>query len=212
MLSIKSFTFNPFQENTYLLSDAQQRCWIIDPGMVDQAERDELLAYISKHALQPQAIINTHTHIDHIFGVDFLAQYFGIPFFCNELDLPVLKNGANVGQMLGIPFSGVQTPAQLLPAGQPLMLGDASIDVRFVPGHSPGSIAFYYAAGNWVISGDTLFAGGIGRTDLMGGDYETLIRSIKTELLSLPPDTAVYSGHGRATTVATEIASNYFLQ
>jgi len=212
MLSIQTFTFNPFQENTYVITDAQHRCWIVDPGMFDQQEQAVLFDYIRANELQPQAIINTHTHIDHILGVDALATQFNIPFFCHRLDLPILQSGAQTGQMLGIPFQGTRTTPQFLEAGHSLLLGDEAIDVRFVPGHSPGSIAFFYEKGNWVISGDTLFAQSIGRTDLMGGDYDTLINSIRTQLLSLPANTTVYAGHGPATNIGFEQEHNPFLQ
>lgn len=211
MLRIQSFTFNPFQENTYLVFNEKQQCWIIDPGMSNPNEEQELVHYISEHQLQPQAILNTHAHIDHILGIDFVAGKYSIPFFLHEKELPVLNNASNTAKMFGFEYEGVKTAAKHLNESELLLLGDDAIEIRFVPGHSPGSIAFYNKADNWVISGDALFSGSIGRTDLLMGDYNTLIDSIKQQLLVLPGQTLVYSGHGPSTTIAAEKSSNPFL-
>lgn len=211
MLSIHTFTFNPFQENTYIISNERQECWIVDPGMSNGAEQDELVQFIEQHQLIPQAVINTHAHIDHILGIDFVAGKYGIPFFLHEKEMPILNNAANTARMFGFQYEGVKTPAQFIPDGRPFALKDDQLHILFVPGHSPGSIAFYYPEDNWVISGDALFSGSIGRTDLLMGDFDTLIRSIRTQLLPLPGETKVYSGHGPATTIGAEKESNPFL-
>lgn len=211
MLSIHTFTFNPFQENTYIISNEQRECWIVDPGMSNTAEQNELVQFIEQHQLVPQAIINTHAHIDHILGIDFIAGKYGIPFFLHEKEMPILNNAANTARMFGFQYDGVKTTPAFIPEGQPFALKDEVVHILFVPGHSPGSIAFYYPKGNWVISGDALFSGSIGRTDLLMGDFDTLIHSIRTQLLPLPGETIVYSGHGPATTIAAEKSGNPFL-
>jgi hydroxyacylglutathione hydrolase len=211
MLSVIQFTFNPFQENTYIIKNELNECWIIDPGMYDTNEVNQVINHLISKDLKVQAIINTHAHLDHIFGVDALVERFNIPFFIHEKELAVLNHAANSAQMFGFNFRGVKTVPQFIKEKEILHLGKDELEIRFVPGHSPGSIAFYNANNNWVISGDALFSGSIGRTDLPGGDYDTLINSIKAQLLNLPPDTIVYSGHGSTTTIGTEKKNNPFL-
>lgn len=212
MLQVHQLPFNPFQENTYIISNDLAQCWIVDPGMSTQTEQQEMLGFISSKQLKPMAIINTHAHIDHILGVDFTAQHFNIPFYIHEKELPILQNAANTAKMFGFQYEGVQTQAQYISEQKKYQLGADYIDILLVPGHSPGSIAFYSKEDKWVISGDALFAGGIGRTDLLLGDYDTLIQSIKNELLTLPDDIIVYSGHGASTTISSERKNNPFLQ
>jgi len=211
MLHIVSFAFNALSENTYLIINEQKQCWIVDPGMYDPSETKFFLDYITKEQLIPQAIINTHTHFDHIFGVHDLVAAYQIPFGIHEKDMIVLEGGRSSAIMFGFDLK----PAKhtfLIPENVPLQLGNDTLEVRFTPGHSPGSISFYDKAGNWVIGGDVLFAGGIGRTDLPGGDYETLMHSIQSQLMVLPEDTIVHPGHGPATTIGREKAGNPFLQ
>jgi hydroxyacylglutathione hydrolase len=212
MLQVYQISFNPFQENTYIISNEQHQCWIVDPGMSNTPEQQEMLSIINEKKLIPKAIINTHAHIDHILGVDFLADEFKVPFFLHEKELPILQNAPNTAKMFGFHYEGVQTPVQFYSEKAPLMLGKDSIEIRFVPGHSPGSIALYSKNDNWVISGDALFSGSIGRTDLLMGDYDQLIRSIKEQLLTLPDDTIVYSGHGAPTKISIERNNNPFLK
>ena len=212
MLYIQSFTFNPFQENTYLLINDKKECWIVDPGMYDNNETKFLTDYIGKHQLSPQAIINTHAHLDHIFGIQPLIDIYKIPFGLHKTETSVLTYAPASAAMFGVSLSKVPQPVFFIDEHKPLQLGDDTIEVRFAPGHSPGSIVFYYAPGSWVVGGDVLFSGSIGRTDLPGGDFETLINSIRTQLLTLPDNTTVYSGHGPATTIGTERTHNPFLQ
>lgn len=212
MLQIQSFTFNPFQENTYLIINEQKLCWVVDPGMYDNNETNRFFSYISDNGLKPQSIINTHTHIDHIFGVSEVIKKYDIPFGINEKDSPVLNAAVASAMMFGLAFSNTPKPSFYIADNEVMKLGDDSIEVRFTPGHSPGSVSFYHAAGNWVIGGDVLFQGSIGRTDLPGGNFETLISSIKSQLLTLPEETVVYSGHGPATTVGDEKEGNPFLK
>ncbi len=212
MLTIQSFTFNGFAENTYLLVNNKKQCWIIDPGMYDATETAYLDQYIADNCLQPQAVINTHTHIDHIFGVQAMMDKYKIPFGIHEKDQPVLAGAVGAAMLFGFKLGAAPKPTFFVREEESLMLGDDEIDVRFTPGHSPGSVSFYYAPGKWVVSGDALFQGSIGRTDLPGGNFDTLINAIRTQLFTLPEETTVYSGHGPATTIGNEKMYNPFLQ
>lgn len=211
MLYTQSFVFNAFQENTYIIYNDKKECWIVDPGMYDASELSSFFSYIEANELIPQAIINTHTHLDHIFGVPAILNKYNIKFGIHEKDKPVLDGAAGSAMLFGFDFRNVPQPDFYIKENEPLQLGDDDIEVKLVPGHSPGSIVFYYSPGNWAISGDALFSGSIGRTDLPGGNHDQLITSIKTELFSLPDNTTVLSGHGPSTTIGTEKATNPFL-
>ncbi|RYE24152.1 MAG: MBL fold metallo-hydrolase [Sphingobacteriales bacterium] len=211
MLYIQPFTFNPFQENTYLIINDKKQCWIVDPGMYDSTETNHLLNYIEERGLQPQAIINTHAHIDHILGINALKDKFNIQFGLHEKDMPVLNNALQSAAMFGFNLGKAPTADFFIKEGEPLKLGDDELEVRFAPGHSPGSIVFYSKEGKWLIGGDVLFNGSIGRTDLPGGNFDTLINSIRTQLFTLPEETLVLSGHGPSTTIGKEQTSNPFL-
>lgn len=212
MLYIVQFTFNAFQENTYLIINDKKQCWIVDPGMYDNSETKHFAGYIHENGLQPQAIINTHAHIDHILGIHAVKAAFDIPFYLHEKDLPVLKNAPVSAAIFGFTIPAVPQPDQFLKEGTPLLLNDETLEIRFAPGHSPGSVVFYYPEGKWVIGGDVLFAESIGRTDLPGGNHDILIQSIRSQLFSLPDDTVVYPGHGPATTIGHEKQFNPFLR
>jgi len=212
MLNVIFFTYNSFQENTYLLINEKKQCWIIDPGMYDKRETEEFISYIEKEGLQPQAIINTHAHIDHIFGVQALVDKYDIPFGMHEMETEVLRMAAGSAVVFGFKMDKVPKPTFFIPVDKPLHLGSDVVEVFHTPGHSPGSISFYSAKGNWVIAGDVLFSGSIGRTDLPGGNFDTLISSIRRHLFTLPDETIVYSGHGPATQIGEEKAHNPFLQ
>lgn len=211
MLQVQGFTFNPFQENTYIIFNEKQECWIVDPGMFNVEEEQVLYDFIAKNNLKPQQIINTHGHIDHVFGIDSLKQKYNLKFGVHKSDEPIVRNAANSAAMFGLPMKTSPTPDFWIDAGK-MQLGDDEIQVKFVPGHSPGSVAFYYPEGKWLIGGDVLFQRSIGRTDLPGGDMDTLLNSIRTELFTLPADTIVLSGHGQLTSIGEEIASNPFVR
>lgn len=212
MLYTQSFTFNPFQENTYIIFNDLKQCWIVDPGMYDSQEISILTSYIKEQNLKPQAIINTHTHLDHIFGVNALKDLYNIPFGIHKKELPVLEGAAGSAILFGFNFSNPPEPDFFIEENQPYTAGEDTLDILFVPGHSPGSIVFYNEAGKWAISGDALFNGSIGRTDLPGGNHEQLLNSIKNELYSLPDDVTVHSGHGPSTTIGQEKSSNPFVR
>ena len=213
-MTVASFTFNAFSENTYLLIDeATRECAVVDPGCYEPAEQQQLQRYIETQGLHVALLLNTHAHIDHVLGNQFvLATWPGTPFLLHPLDLPTLRAVPTYAANYGFPAYQPAEPTGELQAGQPVRLGDTELEVRFAPGHAPGHVVFYHAPTATVIGGDVLFQGSIGRTDLPGGDHDTLLRSIATELLTLPDATVVHPGHGPATTVGAERRSNPFLQ
>ena len=212
--TVLPLTFNPVQENTYLVFDNTTReCIIFDPGCFTPAEEQKLADTIGEHQLKPQQLINTHCHFDHIFGNDFVVKKYGLRLGIHELEAPLLEMAPVTVQMYGMPPMTASPAADYyISEGETIRLGDNVFSVLFCPGHSPGSICFYNAADGYVIAGDVLFEGSIGRTDLPGGDHQALIGSILTKLMPLPDDTVVWPGHGRATTVGKERDSNPFLQ
>jgi glyoxylase-like metal-dependent hydrolase (beta-lactamase superfamily II) len=213
MLRIVSFTFNAFSENTYLLIDEASRATaIVDPGAYSPAEQQTLRSYIEREQLDVQYLLNTHAHIDHVLGNTFvLRQFPAIPFLLHPLDLPTLRAvGTYAGPYGFAAYEGTE-PTGELAAGQAIKLGESELQVRFAPGHAPGHVVFYDAAGGQLVGGDVLFQSSVGRTDLPGGDHATLIQSIKSQLLTLPDATVVYPGHGPSTTIGDERRSNPFL-
>jgi hydroxyacylglutathione hydrolase len=211
MISIQSFAFGPFQENTYILYDESKECIIIDPGCYDEAERTELSDFILKSGLKPVRLINTHCHLDHVFGNKYVAEKYNLKLEINELDLPVLNSFMMVANMYNLKAEASPEPSVFLNEGDVIEFGNSSLEILFTPGHSPGSITFYSSKQKFMIVGDVLFYGSIGRTDLPGGDYNTLIESIKNKLLPLGDDYLVYNGHGTSTTIGFERNNNPFL-
>lgn len=211
MIHVASFTFNPFQENTYVLYDETKECIIIDPGCYTENERKQLKAFITKEALKPVRLINTHCHLDHICGNAFIAKEYGLKLEAHEGEKVVLDASVAHGQMYGFVFEPSPAIENYLKEGEKLSFGNSELDILFTPGHSPASISFYSAKDNFVIAGDVLFFMSIGRTDLPGGNHQTLLDSIKRELFTLPEETEVYNGHGQKTTVGFEKANNPFL-
>jgi hydroxyacylglutathione hydrolase len=211
MLAVKSFTFSPIRENTYVLYNDKKDCCIIDPGCYFPEEREELKTGIEKTGLNPVLLLNTHCHLDHVFGNKFVAETWGLKLHLHPLEKPLLDFAPQTGDIWQLPFDNYEGPLVYLKEGEFIKIGDDKLEIRFVPGHSPGSVAFYHAAGNFVISGDALFQGSIGRTDLPGGNMNTLLNSIRSQLFTLPENTVVYSGHGEMTTVGEEKRMNPFL-
>lgn len=211
MISIASFCFNAFQENTYVVYVPNGDCWIIDPGCYTPTEQRELREFIEENGLTPVLLINTHCHLDHIFGNAWVKQTWDIPLLAHEQELPVWQAAPQVAQAYGVPMQPSPPIDRFVSEGETLILGDHRFQVFFVPGHAPGHIALYQPEKNWLIAGDVLFQRSIGRTDLPGGDYDTLMKSITQQLLPLPDETIVYSGHGPNTTIGEERQMNPFI-
>lgn len=211
MLNIKTFVFSPIQENTYLLYDGFNNCAIIDPGCYFDAEKDQLVGFIQKSGLVPKMLLNTHCHLDHVFGNKYIAETFGLVAQIHEKEKPVLEFAPASGLMWNMPFDNYTGELIFLKEGDTLAIGNDELLVIEAPGHSPGHICFYCAAQGFLIGGDVLFQRSIGRTDLPGGNHAQLIKSIKEKLFILPDDTIVYSGHGSPTTIGEEKLHNPYL-
>jgi hydroxyacylglutathione hydrolase len=212
MLHIKVFTFSPIQENTYLLYNDKKQCAIVDPGCYFEEEEEILQEFIEENGLEPVLLINTHCHLDHVFGLRFVAEQYGLVPHIHRLDEVVLKDAPQRAQLYGVPFEGYEGPVNYLEEGDVVKLGDDELEVFFTPGHAPGHIIFYCREDDFVIGGDVLFQGSVGRTDLPGGDFPTLEKSIREKLYVLPDDTIVYPGHGPATTIIDEKAGNAYVK
>jgi hydroxyacylglutathione hydrolase len=212
-MNIKSFTFNPFQENTYIVYDESKECLIIDPGCYTDGERKELKAFIEEKELTPVKLINTHCHIDHVLGNKFASEQWDLELYMHKEDLPVLEKVGEIGKMYGLEdYEGSPYPKHFLAQGDTLTFGKSNFEILFTPGHAPGHICLYSKENNLLIAGDVIFQRSIGRTDLPGGDHSTLINSIITQLFPLPNETQVFCGHGPSTNLGYEKEHNPFLQ
>jgi len=212
MFQIKRFTFNPVQENTYILYNENNECIIIDPGCYFDSEKEELTIFIKNHKLEPKLLLNTHCHLDHVFGNKFIAEEYKLTLNTHLLEKEILEMAPASGLMFNLPFDNYQGDVIYLKEGDVISLGDDKLEVIHAPGHSPGSICFYCEKQNFLIGGDVLFQNSIGRTDLPYGDHEALIKNIKEKLFKLLPDVTVYPGHGPETTIGSEIEGNPYLQ
>ncbi len=212
MLNLKVFTFNPVQENTYVLYNAEKKAIIIDPGCYFDEERDELLRFINTNKLRPELLLNTHCHLDHVFGNKWVAETFNMVLHIHDKEQNVLALAPASGLMFNLPFDNYTGKVNLIKENEPISFGDDELDILFTPGHSPGSICFYNKSGKYVIGGDVLFRESIGRTDLPGGDHQTLLNSIRKELFVLPDDVVIHPGHGPSTTIGYENKYNPYLQ
>jgi len=212
MLTVKEFIFNPVQENTYILYNEKKQCCIIDPGCYFEKEKQELKEFIGHQGLQPVLLLNTHCHLDHVFGNKFVHDTWGLKLHIHEKEKPVLEFAPASGKMWDLPFDNYRGELVFIKEGSDVKVGDDTLEVRFTPGHSPGHVCFYAEADGFAISGDVLFNGSIGRTDLPGGDFDILFNSIQTQLFTLPDETKIYSGHGPMTTVGLEKMNNPFVK
>ncbi len=213
-MKVSRFSFSAFQELTYVIwDDATRECAIIDPGCYYSRERQILENFITKNKLKVKYLLLTHIHLDHYFGAPFVARTYNVPVSACQEDEFLLELMSMQAEMYGTPLP--EQPIALgnyLKAGDTLWLGEEPIEIRHVPGHSKGSLAYYLPQSGCVFCGDALFQGSIGRTDLPGGNFDELLTAIRTQLFTLPADTVVYPGHGDETTIAEEIRSNPFLQ
>lgn len=212
MLHLNVSLFSPIQENTYILHNDDGLCAIIDPGCYFDQEREALSAYISDNGLKPVLLLNTHCHLDHVFGNRYVHETYGLELHLHPLEERMLALAPASGLMWNMPFDNYQGPLHFLTPGEPVMLGSDRLDVLFMPGHSPGSVGFYHPDQGFIISGDVLFRESIGRTDLPGGSFEVLQDSIRNVLYALPEETVVHSGHGPQTTIGWEKLYNPFVR
>ncbi len=211
-MKIKIFPFNPFQVNTYILFDQTKECIIIDPSCYDGKEEQELMNFIQDHELKPKMLLNTHCHIDHILGNNFIYRSFGLKPIVHKDSIYFLENAVEHGLTFGFQIEPPVMPEQFIEQDQLITFGDQQLKVLETPGHAAGSVCFYHEGEKVLIAGDVLFQQGIGRTDLPTGDYDLLIRSIQDQLLTLPGDVKVYCGHGSSTTIDQEKQHNPYLQ
>jgi hydroxyacylglutathione hydrolase len=211
MSQVKVFDFSPFQENTYVVYEGEEAL-IIDPGCFEAAEREQLQAFLKQEALTPKRLINTHCHIDHIYGNAFVKNTFNLPLEIPPDEQQVLDTSDSLAMAFGAPPPESPKADQYIQEGDQIRLGDTILEVLSTPGHSPGHISLLNRSEGYILSADVLFQGGIGRTDLPGADYQTLIDTINNKLLPLGDDTIVYPGHGPSTTIGIERLQNPFLQ
>lgn len=210
MLRIKKFTFNPFGENTYVLFDDSKECVVIDPGCYEKAEQQELTAFIDSNQLVVKMLLNTHCHIDHVLGNAFVKRKFNVGLFINPIEEPMLRAVKSYASNYGF-FQYEDSVADgFLTEKDVVTFGEQKLQILFVPGHSPGHIAFYDEASKILVGGDVLFENSIGRTDLPGGNFNTLINSIHEKFFTLPDDVTVYCGHGEETSIGFEKRTNPF--
>lgn len=211
MLVIQKWTFNPFQENTYGIHNGEGDAVIVDPGMMHTHECAEVAGWLEKKGEKSKAIWLTHGHIDHVLGGAFLFDHFQLIPRIHEADLVTWQSSLLASQAYGIPYEEGPKPTTDLHEGQILKIGNDELKVLFLPGHAPGHVAFYSEESDWIVAGDVLFQQSVGRTDLPGGNEDTLRESIEKMYASLSEQTTVYSGHGGETSIGAEKRSNPFV-
>jgi glyoxylase-like metal-dependent hydrolase (beta-lactamase superfamily II) len=209
-MEIFKFIFSPIEENTYILADNSGDCAIIDCGCYDEEESARIEKFIRDKKLNPVLLLNTHCHLDHIFGNKFMLERYNLRTLSSELEEGNRKNAQEHAMLFGLSMDDPPEPAGFIAHNQVIRFGKTELLALHVPGHTVGSLAFYSEKNGCVFTGDALFAGSIGRSDLPGGNFEQLIKSIENQLFVLPPATVVYSGHGNETTIGKEIKSNPF--
>lgn len=210
-MTLKTFVFNHFNENTYVLYDDSRECVIVDAGCDSPAEQNELTAFIADHKLKPVLLLNTHGHVDHILGNNFVKKHYQLTLAAHAADAEIMAGAPLFGEIYGFMVPPPPTIDRTLEANEVISFGNSRLKVLHTPGHSPGSVCFWEEDDRILIAGDTLFQGSIGRSDLPGGDHDQLIDNIKSKLLTLPPNTEVFCGHGPQTNIAQEKAHNPFL-
>ena len=211
MTQVHQLTYGPFAENTYLITDVDDNALVIDPGMYDPQENTLFFEYLNQKKIKPNRLVLTHAHLDHVFGVNWVHKQYNLVPEVHQEDKIVYDTAVAVAKGYGLNMQPLVAAKVGLAEGDIIELGSAKLSILHAPGHSPGSVCFYNAEEGYVIGGDVLFQGSIGRTDLPGGDFDTLINSIRTKLMNLPDDTTVYSGHGAITTIGQERISNPYL-
>ena len=211
MINVHNFTFGPFQENTYVLWDDSKECIILDPGNSNASENKKLGDFITEKQLIPKRLILTHAHVDHINGNKYVFDTFGLFPEVHKEDVYFIEKHLATATMYGIPAEQSPMPKSFINEGDIIKFGHSSLNTLHTPGHSPGSISYYNLEDKFIIGGDVLFYGSIGRTDLPLGHHDTLIKSIKEKLFPLGDYMKVYSGHGMPTSIGFERTHNPFL-
>ena len=212
MINVKKFTFNPFSENTYVLYDETKECVIVDPGCYYEEEEKMICDFINDNGLSPVKLLHTHSHLDHVFGSGLISEKYKLDLWIHDKDQQTLQAFNLSAGMYGIPIK--KSPPEtfnFFDLKEGIEFGKSHLEIRLVPGHSPGHVVFISKESNFVINGDCLFDGSIGRTDLPGGHHQTLIDSIREQLFTLNDDCLVYCGHGAETTIGKEKSTNPFL-
>lgn len=210
MIQVQAFTFNPFSENTYVVYDETLSGVIIDPGCYEPDEKMTLTRFIDTENIKVKYLLNTHCHIDHVLGNDFVKERYKVPLLIHAKEAPVLKAVKAYAPTYGFAQYHEAEPDEYLEEGKPISFGNVEFQILFLPGHAPGHVGFYHKESKSLFGGDVLFDGSIGRTDLPGGDMNTLISSIQKKVFALPDDVIVYPGHGDPTSVGKEKISNPF--
>jgi hydroxyacylglutathione hydrolase len=211
MLTVKRFIFNPIQENTYVVYNQKDACAVIDPGCYFPDEKQELGVWLHENHLHPNLLLNTHCHLDHVFGNKWVAEKYDLELQMGEKELWTFNFAPESGVRWSMPFENYMGNILFLKDGDNVKFGEDSLEVIFTPGHSVGHVVFYSSKQGFVIGGDVLFKNGIGRTDIPGGDSNLLLKSIRERLFTLPDDVIVYPGHGEPTTIGYEKENNPFI-
>ena len=211
MLQIKIFTFSPIQENTYLLFNEHKNAILIDPGCYSIEEKNELKKYLDDNGLNLKMLINTHCHLDHVFGNKWVNETYGLKPIIHKNEEPMLKVAGFSGEKWGLPFDNYEGEVEYFKEGDIISLDEDELHIIEAPGHSPGHVCLYSKTQNFIIGGDVLFYESIGRTDFPMCSHDDLINNIKTKLFVLPAETIVYPGHGSETTIGHEKKNNPFI-
>lgn len=212
MLSVQSFTFNPFSENTYVIYNEHRNAFLVDPGNFSEEETKALNKFIAEKNLTVKNILLTHAHIDHVLGLQNAFDKYNVPVMMHEIEKEILDRNPMSSRQFGFFFKPFEGKTDFIAENDILQLDDDRLKIYFVPGHSPGHVAYHCEEQDFIVSGDVLFQGSIGRTDLYKGDHPQLLESIRTKLFVLKPETQVFSGHGSPTTIGFEKDYNPFFK
>lgn len=212
MITIKTFTFGPFQENMSILWDESKECVIIDPGMYTSVDEKEIVSFINEEGLTPVGLLNTHCHIDHVMGNLFIAETYGLQLQAHRLAVSTLEMATNAASMYQLSYNESPPISIFIDEGDQIMFGDSKLDILFTPGHAPGHVVFVNHEQKFVINGDVLFRQSVGRTDLPGSNPDDLVKSIKEKMYQLGDDYIVHCGHGPTTTIGYEKLNNPFVK
>ncbi len=210
MIQIHYFTFSPIQENTYILWDETKEAVIIDPGCLAQYEKEELADFIEDNQLSVKYLLQTHAHLDHVFGSAFVKRKFGVQMYMHKNEVPILADVENRCKLWGIKGYEPVEADVFIDETSIISFGNSTLEVRFVPGHAPGHLAFVNHQQKFIIGGDVLFRGSVGRTDFPYCNHQDLINSIHQQFLILDDEYKVYAGHGPATSIGQERNTNPF--